>query len=181
MKKTIIIFFIIAATQFFSCAGITINKKTNAFNSKIFLAFFDNKTVKSGVNEILTEYLKDIFISSDSAKLLNKRDADYFVTGEIKEYTVTVESHSDKEIVEMYSLKIIAGINIKKRNQSGEPVDIYSFDCSDKFFFTETSSITESEKKAIDESCSKLAYKIFDKIRQAVKDDEEKNGGRAGR
>jgi len=181
MKKIIVTLNIIFSVMFlFSCTR-AIKPSGKANEKKVFLAFFDNQTIKPGVNEILTEFLRDIFLVSDSVKLVNKKDANYFVSGNIKEYTISAETYSDREAVEMYSIKIVVEVLIKKRTASGDFLELQSFDASDRFIFSESASVPKTEKNAVEETCRKLAFKIYNKIKQAADSDEKKDGGISGR
>jgi hypothetical protein len=165
LRKIIILIIILSLTN---CAA---ERKIFVKKNKIpvYLAFFDNKTYKPKINEILTLGVSQIILTSDILKNVNKIECQYLIRGTVTNYSITPKIYDYNDVVQMYKMSVGVTINILKQTEPEKYEPYTNFSSESSIIYSETNMSKENEEQAFNRLKEMASIKIYKKIRNSFK------------
>jgi len=103
-----------------SLAGCTYSFQgfTTSGIRSIAIPLFENKTIKPGIEEVITQKIEDAFIEDNRLKVVSEKDAGSILLGKITSYDRVPFSYDENENVKDYKIEI--SLSIIYKNNKGE-------------------------------------------------------------
>lgn len=99
-----------------SC-GYSVSGKSNPHIQTIAIPIFENETLETGVEDILTNVLIDVIQENRSLTLTSERNADSVLLGKITGYRRTVYTYDAGENVQAYKVEIAVAVEYEDRKK----------------------------------------------------------------
>jgi len=128
--------------------------------------YIDNKArfINSQLSPNLTEKLRQKIVSQTRLNQTNNDNADYDISGEIREYSVTtsgVTSNNGQSQSSIQRLNVSVHITVINNKKEGE---VKEYDVTRNFDFSANQSLQDAERALLDEMVRTLADEIFNRI-----------------
>lgn len=119
----------------------------------IAIPVFENKTIKYGIEEVLTKSVIDCFIKDSRLKVLDRKASESILLGEVTAYNRAPYSYDDQANVKDYKIEL--GIKLTYKDSAGKT--LLEKQISD----WHTYSAQSPEEDGIEKLCQKLADDIL--------------------
>ncbi|UCF71329.1 MAG: LptE family protein [candidate division WOR-3 bacterium] len=147
LTLVIILLFIFCGLSVLSCCGYSTRSLMPEYLQKIHIRIFQNRTLKTGLDEVATEAVIEAFRSSSNLRIVDEGSADLVLEGSVAGYSKEPHTYtSDQTILEYrITIKYSARCVDRIRNEV-----FWESDVSDWALYTtdEEGSIREAAKKA---------------------------------
>ncbi|HID93663.1 MAG TPA: hypothetical protein EYP60_06165 [bacterium (Candidatus Stahlbacteria)] len=119
----------------------------------IAIPVFENKTIKPGIEEVITQKIEDAFIRDNRLRVVAERDASSILLGKITSYNRVPFSYDENENVKDYKIEI--SLSITYKNKKGETL------WEKELKEWTTYPVSETEEYGIEDVASKAAQDIL--------------------
>jgi len=140
---------------FVSCCGYSTRSLMPAHLQRIYVDFFENRTLKAGLDEIATNNVIEAFRSGSNLRIVDQGSADLILTGSVTGYSKSPHTYTSDQAILEYKITIKYSVRCvdKERNEV-----FWEGDVSDYSLF-ET-----DEEQAIREAAKKTAERLVTNI-----------------
>lgn len=146
-----------------SCVKINYSfSGANISGETISIDYFQNKApiIQSSLSQILTENMRDKFTRQSKLELVDSKDADLHIEGEITSYSTQPVAIQSNEAAAKSRLSITINVRFTNKTKSQDNFEqsftaFYDFDAS--------KSVTEVESSLIEEIVKRLVEDVFNK------------------
>ena len=143
---------VLLLTVFIGCTYSFEGFTTSGIKS-IAIPMFENKTIKPGIEEIITQKIEDAFIKDNRLKVVAEKDANSILLGKITSYNRVPFSYDENENIKDYKIEI--SLSVVYKNKKGETL------WEKKLKEWTTYPVSETEEYGIEDVASKAAQDIL--------------------